>query len=130
MALKPLGSQRELTAALARMKELILLHPAKGSALAKEKHELGILIEDYEGHTVEPLEGDPVSAILFRMDQNGLTPADLVPYFGTRSRVSEVLARKRPLTLAMIRRLHDGLGIPAEILIKPTMPADKVKEAA
>jgi HTH-type transcriptional regulator/antitoxin HigA len=61
---------------------------------------------------------DPVEAIRDRMEQSGLEPRDLVPFIGSRNRVHEVLNRKRPLTLKMIRRLHEGLGIPAESLIK------------
>ncbi len=61
---------------------------------------------------------DPVEAIKYHMDQQGLQPRDLIPYIGSRNRVHEVLNRKRPLTLKMIWRLHQGLGIPAESLIK------------
>jgi HTH-type transcriptional regulator / antitoxin HigA len=61
---------------------------------------------------------DAVEAIKHHMDQKGLAPRDLVPFIGSRNRVYEVLSRKRPLTLAMLRRLHEGLGIPAESLIK------------
>lgn len=61
---------------------------------------------------------DPVEAIKYHMESRGLTPSDLIPYIGSRNGVQEVLTRKRPLTLTMIRRLHEGLGIPAESLIK------------
>jgi HTH-type transcriptional regulator / antitoxin HigA len=61
---------------------------------------------------------DPVEAIKYHMDQKGLAARDLVPFIGSRNRVYEVLSRKRPLTLTMIQRLHEGLGIPAESLIK------------
>jgi HTH-type transcriptional regulator/antitoxin HigA len=61
---------------------------------------------------------DPVEAIKYHMQQGGLEPRDLVPYIGSRNRVYEVLNRKRPLTLRMVWRLHTGLGIPAESLIK------------
>lgn len=64
---------------------------------------------------------DPIDAIRFRMEQGGLTPRDLQRYIGPKGRVSEVLSRRRPLTLAMIRRLQAGLGIPAEILNRPTV---------
>jgi HTH-type transcriptional regulator/antitoxin HigA len=60
---------------------------------------------------------DPIEAILFRMDQQNLNKKDLIPYFGSLSKVSAVLSRKRSLSLAMIRKLHAGLGIPAEVLI-------------
>lgn len=61
---------------------------------------------------------DPIEAIKYHMDQSGLHPRDLIPFIGSRNRVHEVLNRKRPLTLKMIRRLHKELGIPAESLIK------------
>ena len=61
---------------------------------------------------------DPIEAIKYHMEQKGLAPKDLAPFIGSRNRVYEVLNRKRPLTLKMIRRLHTGLGIPAESLIK------------
>ena len=78
------------------------------------------LVEVYEEekYPVEP--PTPVEAIRFRMEQQGLTPSDLVPYIGGKSRVSEVLSGKRTLSLAMIRRLHEGLGIPADVLIAET----------
>jgi HTH-type transcriptional regulator / antitoxin HigA len=75
------------------------------------------LVEVYEEekYPIEP--PTPVEAIRFRMEQQGLTPSDLVPYVGSKGRVSEVLSGKRTLSLAMIRRLHEGLGIPADVLI-------------
>ncbi|MCY1430599.1 hypothetical protein D9M71_465490 [compost metagenome] len=78
---------------------------------------LAILIEKYEDehHPIPP--SDPIEAIKFRMDQQGLTPRDLEPYIGSSGRVSEVLNRKRKLSLAMIKRLHDGLRIPYESLL-------------
>ena len=76
------------------------------------------LIEAYERkhHSIDP--PDPVEAIKFRMEQGGLTVKDLEPMIGKTNRVYEVLAYKRTLSLAMIRRLHKGLGIPAQVLIK------------
>ena len=76
------------------------------------------LIEAYERkhHPIDP--PDPVEAIKFRMEQGGLTVKDLEPMIGKANRVYEVLAHKRTLSLAMIRRLHKGLGIPAQVLIK------------
>ena len=61
---------------------------------------------------------DPVEAIKYHMEQNGLQPRDLIPFIGGRNRVHEVLNRRRELTINMIRRLHEGLGIPAESLIR------------
>lgn len=78
---------------------------------------LTVLIESYENgkYPVEPL--DPIDAILFRMEEKGLKQADLIPYFGTSGRVSEVLKRKRPLTVQMIRAVSLGLGISADTLV-------------
>lgn len=81
---------------------------------------LATLIEAYElkHHPIDP--PDPIEAIRFRMEQQGLERKDLEPMIGTRNRVAEILGRKRSLSIEMIRRLHDGLGIPAEILIRPS----------
>ena len=78
-----------------------------------------MLIEAYEvkHFPIDPPE--PIDAVLFRMEQLGLRRKDLEPYLGTRARVSEILGGRRSLTLPMIRRLHEGLGIPAEVLIRP-----------
>ena len=78
---------------------------------------LGILVDLYERthHPIGP--PDPITAIQFRMEQMGLTRRDLEPYIGSRARVSEVMTGKRNLTLPMIRRLRDGLGLSAEVLV-------------
>lgn len=78
---------------------------------------LSLVIEDYERRASPSPCVDPVDAIRFRMDQTGMTAKDLTPYIGSQSKVSEILNRKRPLTLAMIRNLHKGLGIPADVLL-------------
>jgi HTH-type transcriptional regulator / antitoxin HigA len=79
---------------------------------------LTLLVQDYERKQIESQPPDPVDAIKFRMEQMRLTPRDLVPLIGSRSKVSEVLSRKRPLTLSMVRALHKGLGIPAKSLLQ------------
>jgi HTH-type transcriptional regulator/antitoxin HigA len=76
------------------------------------------LVEAFEQRHYRLDLPDPVESIKYHMDQHGLQPRDLIPYIGSRNRVHEVLNRKRPLTLKMIWRLHEGLGIPAESLIK------------
>lgn len=76
------------------------------------------LVEAWEARHYRLDFPDAVEAIKYHMDNQGLTPRDLVPFIGSRNRVYEVLSRKRPLTFAMVRRLHEGLGIPAESLIK------------
>jgi len=77
-----------------------------------------VLAEDYENKHYPIAPPDPVDAIQFRMDQMGLTRKDMEPYLGSRGRVSEVLNRKRGLSLDMIRRLHKGLAIPLESLVR------------
>jgi HTH-type transcriptional regulator/antitoxin HigA len=80
---------------------------------------LSILVDEYERKTVEMPETDPVDAIVFRMDQEGLAPKDLLDVFKTRARVSEILARKRRLSADMIRGLHARFGIPFDVLLRP-----------
>lgn len=87
---------------------------------------LADLIEAYEERHY-PLDlPDPIEAILIRMDDLGLSRKDLEPLIGSRGRISEVLNRKRPLTLPMIRRLSEALSLPAEVLIQPTMEKELV----
>ena len=80
---------------------------------------LSTLVEAYEEQHYQIPAPDPVEAIKYYMESRGLSCKDLEPYVGSRARVSEILNRKRPLSLSMIRNLHQGLGIPAEILIQP-----------
>jgi HTH-type transcriptional regulator / antitoxin HigA len=81
---------------------------------------LATLIDAYEAAHYPMDPPDPVEAIKFRMEQQGLTRKDLQPLIGTRTRVAEVLNRKRGLSIGMIRRLHKALGISAEVLIRPS----------
>jgi HTH-type transcriptional regulator/antitoxin HigA len=81
---------------------------------------LGTLIDAYEAKHHAMDAPDPIEAIIFRMEQQGLTRKDLEDIIGTRTRIAEVLNRKRSLSIAMIRRLHDRLGIAAEVLIRPS----------
>jgi len=99
-------------------------NPRPGSKEESELELLGLVIEAYERKNVPPANPDPVDAILFRMDQLKLKRKDLVPYLGSISKVSEVLSRKRPLSLSMIRRLHEGLAIPTDILIGKSSSSD------
>ena len=78
-----------------------------------------MLAEDYEKQHYPIDPPDPIDLILFVMDANGLKQKDMLPYFGTRARTSEILSRRRPLTLEMIRKLADGLKLPADLLVKP-----------
>lgn len=81
---------------------------------------LATLIDAYETEHFPMDPPDPIEAIRFRMEQQGLTRKDLEPMIGTRTRVAEVLNRRRGLSIEMIRRLHEGLGISAEVLIRPS----------
>jgi HTH-type transcriptional regulator/antitoxin HigA len=91
-----------------------------GTAAGDRLDVLATLVDAYE-HERDPMDPpDPIEAIKFRMEQQGLTRRDLEALLGTRARVAEVLNRRRHLSLTMIRRLHTQLGIPVEILIRPT----------
>jgi HTH-type transcriptional regulator/antitoxin HigA len=108
----------EHAAALAELDALLDAAPAPGTPQADELQLLALVIEMYEKHRWPLQLPDPVEAILFVMDQRGLSRRDLEEYLGSRSRVSEVLARKRGLSIRMIRALHEGLGIPLEVLVR------------
>lgn len=114
------GDEHE--AVLAEIDRLVGLDPAPGTSEGDRLELLAVLARDYEGRTLPRITVDPIEAIQLRMEQQGLRQKDLIPFLGSKSKVSEVLARKRPLTLAMIRALHAGLSIPAESLLGGTDP--------
>ena len=115
MKLKPIKNDLELNRALERIGELWGAKP--NTQKGDELDILMMLVEKYENdHYVIPAS-DPVEAIKFLMEQNSLSRKDLEPYIGASGRVSEVLNKKRTLTLAMIKKLHEGLKIPYECLI-------------
>lgn len=101
--------------ALARIETIMAAK--SGTDVGDELDVLATLVDSYEQKHSPIDAADPVDAILFRMDQQGLTRKDLEPFIGSRHCVSEILNRKRGLTLDMIRRLHRGLGIPLEVLV-------------
>ena len=114
--IKPIRTDKELDAALARVEEIFDAEPG-----TPEDDELGVLldlVEHYESRHHPIGFPDPISAIEFRMEQANLTPRDLVPFIGSRAKVSEVLSGKRDLTMSMARALHKHLGIPAESLLQ------------
>ena len=116
--LKPIRSEADYDRAL---KEVDRLWGAKlGTPKGDRLDILITLIEAYEDRHYPMDPPDPIVAIEFRMEQQGLTRKDLEPLIGTRTRVAEVLNRRRSLSIAMIRRLHAELGIPADVLIRPT----------
>lgn len=117
-------TQRDYDATLARLSALMDEEFAPGSGKEQELELLALVIESYERSKVAPVVPDAIEAILFRMDQQKLSKKDLVPYIGSLSKVSEVLSKKRPLSLSMIRKLHGGLGIPADVLIGSTDDED------
>lgn len=97
-----------------------LMNAKRGTPEGDRLDLLVTLVEAWEAKHYPIDLPDPVEAIKYHMEQKGLEPRDLVEYIGSRNRVYEVLNRKRPLTLRMVWRLHTGLGIPAESLIKMT----------
>ena len=113
----PVRTEDEYDAALERI--ALLMDAPPDGAKRDELEVLSVLVERYEEQHYPIAAPDPVAAIEFRMDQANLARRDLIPYLGSRARVSEVLARKRPLTMAMARDLHNHLGIPAESLMQP-----------
>ena len=116
MEIKPIRTKTDYRAALKKIEAL--MSARAGSPEGERLDVMVTLVEAYERKHY-PLDlPDPVEAIKFRMDQMALAPKDLVPMIGQINRVYEILNRKRPLTLQMIRRLHQKLGIPAESLIK------------
>jgi len=125
---KIIKNEKDYQAAMARLSALMSLDLAPNSEEENELELLALVIQDFERQTVPPVKADPIESILFRMDQMRLTRKDLVPYIGSISKVSEVLSRKRPLSLPMIRRLHRGLDIAADILIEDVGTASSVVE--
>lgn len=119
MNIKVIKTRDDYEKSLKLIEELMDKKPKKGSTLAHKLELLMLLISDYEKKEFPSEPPDPIDAIEFRMEQGNLTQRDLVAYIGSRSKVSEVLSRKRPLTLSMIRALHSGLGIPLESLVNP-----------
>jgi HTH-type transcriptional regulator/antitoxin HigA len=115
MTIKPIRNENDLKRAFGRLEKIF--QAGEGSAQADERDVLVTLIEAYEHKHYDFGPADPVEAIKFRMEQDGLTPRDLEPFIGPSGRVSEVLNRKRPLSLRMVKRLHDGLKIPYESLL-------------
>lgn len=115
MTIKPIRTDDDLQAAFARLETLF--QAPEGTPEADEMEVLVALIESYENKHYPIGPADPVDAIRFRMEQQGLAMKDLEPYIGSTGRVSEVLNRKRGLSLRMVKRLHEGLRIPYESLL-------------
>lgn len=115
MNIKPIKNDKDLQAAFKRLE--VIYQVQEGSIEADEMEILVTLIEAYENKHYPISAADSIEAIKFRMEQQGLTQKDLEPFIGSSGRVSEVLSGKRGLSLAMVKRLHDGLQIPYESLL-------------
>lgn len=116
--IKAIKNDQDYNEALALLGELMTLDPKPESTEGEQLDILSALIQEYELKNFPSDLPSPVEAIKFRMEQSDLQPADLIPYIGSKSRVSEILSGKRQLTLEMVRALETGLGIPAKVLIK------------
>ena len=118
MEIGAIRTETDYLAALRVVSALIDLDPAADDPEGERLDVLGTLVQAYEAkhYPIDP--PDPIEAIRFRMEQSGMTVKDLVPYIGPLNRVYEVLSYKRSLSLGMIRRLSEGLHIPAEVLIR------------
>ena len=119
---KIIKSAAEYRTYLAEVERLATHDPAPGTPDGDRLELLAMLVEDYEEQHFNFERPDPIDAIRFRMEQKGLRQKDLIPILGGKNRVSEVLCRKRPLTVYMIRALNKALNIPAELLIREPEP--------
>jgi HTH-type transcriptional regulator/antitoxin HigA len=117
MQIRPIKTRADHRAAL---KEIERLMDAKPGTPAGDRLEVLITLVDHYESQHDPIEPpDPIDALLYHMESRALTRRDLEPFLGSRARVAEVLNRRRPLTIEMIRKLHEGLGISADVLIRP-----------
>lgn len=116
MEIRPIKTEQDYNAAIRRIE--VLWGAKKDTPQGDELDLLVTLAESYEMKHFPIAPPDPVDAIKFRMEQMDMTKADLIQYIGSQSRVSEILNRKRKLTLGMIKSLYKGLKIPAEILLE------------
>jgi len=118
MKLRVIKTEKDYQRALARLEKIF--HAKEGSKEQVELEILVLLIEKYETQLVgEFPDPDPIEAIRFKMEQMGMTQKDLAEVIGLKSRASEILSRKRPMSINIIRKLSKALSIPADILIQP-----------
>lgn len=115
--LRPIRDEEDYETALEEIEALWEATP--GTPEADRLDLLVLLVEAYEAEHYPIPDPDPIALILHVMDARGLTRRDMEPYLGSRARVSEILNRKRPLSLEMIRKLQSGLGLPADVLVQP-----------
>ena len=116
MNIKPIKTKKDYEEALARLE--VIFDAKKGTRDGDELELLGMLVDNYENEKFPIGFPDPVEAIKFRMEQLGYTQTDLANVVGLKSRASEILSRKRKLSLEMIRQIHERLNIPTEVLIQ------------
>ena len=117
MEIRPIKTKADHRAALKEIDQLMEAKP--GTPAGDRLDVLAMLVERFESQH-EPIDPpNPIDALLYHMESRGLTRRDLEPLIGSRARVAEVLNRRRALTIEMIRKLHKGLGISAEVLIRP-----------
>ncbi|MFM8865402.1 MAG: type II toxin-antitoxin system HigA family antitoxin [Limnohabitans sp.] len=121
MDIHPIHTTADYKAALKDISNLMASDPEPGTPVGDRLDILATLVQAFEAKHFPIAAPDPVEAIKFRMEQSGLSVKDLEPIIGKSNRVYEILNRKRPLTLGMIRRLHQQLGIPANVLIADTL---------
>ena len=126
MNIRPIKSEADYSAALKEIEDLF--DAAPNTPEGDRLEVLATLVEAYEEKHYSIPAPAPVEAILYFMESRGLTRRDLEPYIGNRARVSEILNRKRPLSLKMIQRLHAGLRIPAEALLQPSIMRGRSQE--
>lgn len=123
--IKPIQSDSDYSDALDNLKRLIALDPEPETEEGMQLSVLSTLIEDYEKKSAYHAAPTAIEAIEFRMDQLGMKPVDLVPFIGSRGRVSDILSGRRQLTVDMIRALEEGLGIPAKSLLNAPPRSDE-----
>ena len=117
MQIRPINTKADHRAALKEIERL--MHAKPGTPAGDRLDVLATLVERYEAQHERIEPPNPIDALLYHMETHGLSRRDLEPYLGSRARVAEILNRRRPLTIEMIRKLHAGLGISAEVLIRP-----------
>lgn len=117
MQIRPIRTKADHRAALREIERLMDSKP--GTPAGDKLEILATLVDRYESQHEPVAPPDPIDALLYHMESRGLTRRDLEPHLGSRARVAEVLNRRRALTIDMIRRLHKGLGISADVLIRP-----------
>ena len=115
--IKPVKTEKDYDDAILRINQLLDLNPAPGSDEDNELEVLSTLVEVYEDEHYPILPPDPIEAIKLIMEEKGLGNKQLIPIFGTKSRMSEVMNRKKPFTLKMIYKLNKTLGLPLELFI-------------